>query len=148
MHWTELPLNEQIFTHIDNITGKNTVYAATSLRLSCDRAVASGLTQHLGETPIDERYAQLMMKVRGIERPRLRRAKKTTNYLPFLYCTQPDGTQLLIDGSHTYIARYMKGHKWALAYVVPQSVWEHFVVEGLPEESEASLLKSSSGVPT
>jgi hypothetical protein len=72
----------------------------------------------------------------------------TKNYAPLLYLSQDDGSLLLADGSHTYVARMILGHRQALAYIVDQSVWQDFLVYGFPTEemSEEELLTSHSRI--
>jgi hypothetical protein len=41
---------------------------------------------------------------------------------------------------------YLRKEEWALSYVVPQSIWSNYLVEGLPQYgSDEALLKSHSG---
>jgi hypothetical protein len=142
MHFSALALGEQIFTHIDDQTGQERVFAVDGLRKHMDSERAKFFI-----TPIDYTTSVMIMKHRGIEKPRLRRAMQTKLYKPFLYLQMPDQTNLLCDGSHTYVARHMKGHKWGLTYVIPQEIWKHYLVEGIPQwESEAAMLASYSGV--
>jgi hypothetical protein len=141
MHYTTLPLTDQIFTHLDDKTAEQTVFASSAIRRHCEA------THHpISLTPIEPAAARMIFARRGIERPRLLRAVQTGNHLPLLYLTQADGTNLLVDGSHTYIARFYRGNTWATAYVVPRTTWANFTVEGIPSIAEADLLASHSGI--
>lgn len=143
MHWTQLPLGDQIFTHLDSDNGKETVFAVSRLRAHCSTREHEFLTK----CPLDQKWAQMILQHRGIETPRLRRAVRTKHPDPLLYLQMPDKTVLLADGSHTYVALCMRGKRQALAYLVPQTVWRNFTVEGIPPHgSEAELLASHSGI--
>lgn len=148
MHWSTLPIADQIFTHIDCETGAQTTFAVTHLRRLCDARVRLGRDDHVRETPIDRDAARMILKMRGLERFRIRRAYRTKDddYQPFIYCFMPDRTHLLVDGSHTYVARCMKRHTTAFAYIVPPSVWKCCLVEGLPDTTTEELLASNSGL--
>jgi len=134
-------LQAQMFTHVDADTGVNTVFAATDLRRYCDH---NRLPFSL--VPVTKRDAKMILKHRGIEDYRLKRIWESQNWQPLLFAHMPDGTDLLIDGSHTYVARAMRGHKWVLAYVVPQEIWTYYTIEGFPQTTEQELLDSWSGV--
>jgi hypothetical protein len=158
MHWNTLPLSDQIFTHIDPSTKVETVLAATRLRALADASAVFASTP--GEptngrilkilTDITSEGAKICVLHRGIEEPRLRNAMKTVaskKITPLLYTEWGDGTHLLIDGSHTYVALYLENYKAAPSYMVPETIWRSYCVEGLPKErSEADLLASYSGV--
>lgn len=142
MHWHCHNLRGQMFTHIDSKTKKQTVFAATAIREACDHSRLP-----LSFVPIERPVALMLLKYRGIEDYRLERAMNTQRWLPLLLAHMPDGTHLLIDGSHTYVARAVLGHRHAIGYVVPQELWCYYTIEGLPEEeSEETLLNSWSGV--
>jgi hypothetical protein len=136
-----LPLTDQIFTHIDEDTGRETVFAVSELRRQCLRRRAP-----LCMTPIDRETSIMIVGHRGIEQARLNRARRTRVFAPLLYLHMPDDSHLLADGSHTYVARYLLGHKWALAYILEPQDWLDSVVVGLPSTTEAELLSSFSGI--
>ena len=143
MHFTQLPLGEQIFTHIDPETKKETVFAVDRIRA----AIAVFGDKYLENCPILARQAKMIQKYRGIEPARLRRALKTKDYLPLIFLAMPDETGLLIDGSHSYLAMYMKGITETKAYLIEQPIWKLFTVEGLPPYgSEEELLSTHSGI--
>jgi hypothetical protein len=135
-------LRGQIFTHVDSKTGKNTVFAVTDIRRICDSTC-----QQQVMVSIDREDVEAVLRHRGIEDYRVLRAMATKRWLPLLFAHMPDGTFLLIDGSHTFVARAALGHKWANAYIVPQEMWCYYTVEGLPEATEEELANSWSGVP-
>jgi hypothetical protein len=135
---------DQMFTHFDPATGAQTCFAVTLIREHTSRLG----DQYIFSAPIEPRMAKMILMNRGIERPRLKRAIRTTYYDPLLYLEMPDGSHLLADGSHTYVAMFYKGITWAKSFVVPPSIWNQFTISGLPAwESEEHLLQSFSGDP-
>jgi hypothetical protein len=143
MHYTTLPHGDQIFTHIDEDTGVQTVFAVDRIR---NHMELLGDRRFILQAPIEKRMVDLIQTRRGVEPPRIRRALKTKEWKYLLYLHMPDHTHLLIDGSHTYIAMWMKGRTWSLAYVVPPRIWRQYIVEGIPQwASEHDLLNSHSG---
>jgi len=139
-----LPVSDQVFTHVSEATGINTQLAGTSIREHCDRTLAK-----LFLVALEPHAAKMTVMYRGIELPRLERATRTEHYKPLLYLDMPEGTQLLADGSHTYVARYIKGHRYALAYIVPERIWRDFVVTDFPtfDMTAEELLATTSGLP-
>jgi hypothetical protein len=131
----------QIFTHIDRATKEQTIFAVTEIRRHCYRNF-----EPLFRIPLIRRDAKMIKRYRGIETHRLARAMAAEEWLPLLFAHMPDGTDLLIDGSHTYVARTMLGHRWALAHLVPQEVWCYYTVDGLPQATEEELANSWSGI--
>ena len=134
-------LHGQMFTHIDPETRVETVFAASDIRRCCDHS-----RYEFVMIPITARDARLIRQYRGIEDHRLLRMLTATEWQPLLFAHMADGTDLLIDGSHTYVARAMLGHKWALAYVVPQEIWTYYTIEGFPPTTEEELKASFSGI--
>lgn len=138
-----LPLSDQVFTQIR--PDGNVVYAVTRIREHCMRTLAPVYL-----TVLQPAHVRLIMEQRGLEDDRLARAALLTPYYkPLLYLHQPDdGSHLLADGSHTYVARYLLGHRQALAYLVEKEVWRDFLVDGFPTEtmSEEELLTSHSRI--
>jgi hypothetical protein len=135
---------DQMFTHIDPETKTQTCFAVTLIREHISRFGED----YIFSTPIEPRIAKMILLNRGLERSRLKRAIRTSHYDPLLYLAMPDGSHLLADGSHTYVAMFYKGTTWTKAFVVPQNIWKDFTISGLPQwESESHLLQSFSGDP-
>lgn len=131
----------QIFTHVDSKTKINTVFAVTDLRRYCDRIVMRPMM-----VSIEREDVEMVRHYRGIEKHRVMRALTTKTWLPLMFAHMPDGEHLMIDGSHTFCARYLLGHQWALAYIIPQEIWTYFTVDGLPSATEDQLANSWSGI--
>lgn len=137
-----LPFHDQVFTQV--VPGGNVVYAVTRIREHCLRTFHPVVL-----TALLPSHAKLIIEQRGLEEARLVRAAcLTPHYSPLIYLHQDDGSHLLADGSHTYVARYLRGHRYALAYLVEKKVWRGFIVSGFPTETmdEATLLASHSSI--
>jgi hypothetical protein len=143
----QLPLTDQIFTHIDPTSGVNTTIAASALRRYCTQT----LHPETVLIPVTAEGAMLMKMKRGIERDRIIAACKTlpSDLLPLLFCDWDYGTQLLVDGTHTYVAHFIRKWSYAKAWIVPRHIWcPRFVVEGIRQFTETELLASHSRIPT
>ena len=134
-------LRGQMFTHIEPETKVNTVFAVSDIRRWCDHNRYPFML-----IPVTKRDAKMILQYRGIEDYRLKRIWEARRWQPLLFAHMADGSDLLIDGSHTYVARALRGHKWALGYIVPQEIWSYYTIEGFPQTSEQELINSWSGV--
>lgn len=143
LHVSTLPLSDQIFTHIEPKSGKNTTIAATRLNEWCQKSNHPRVN-----IPLTRDGAELLWNKRGVEKDRLKRLTVLCRYYPILVLEWPDGTHLIADGTHSYCWQYSQGFSSAVAWMVPQVVWREFVVEGLPDASEEQLLSSFSGIRT
>ncbi len=145
IHWSQLPPRDQIFTHFEEETGKERVFAATRLRLLArerDSEQAGVIRTWVG---LEEAHVGVLFARRGLEEARLLRALAAQSYSPLLFCLMLDGSALLVDGSHTYAAAFIRGLRELRAYLVPECVWKNFLVEGLPGTTPEELLASHSG---
>jgi hypothetical protein len=148
MHATELPMGDQIFTHFEpagpGLSVQRT-FAASALRRFCQRkeSVEAGVARQ-ARIALDEGMLAMLLARRGLEDTRLLRALTTPRYMPLLFCLMPDGSALLVDGSHTYAAMLLRGARYAPGYLVPECVWRNFLVTGLKETSEEELLARPS----
>lgn len=148
IHWSQLPPSDQIFTHFEEREGqpsRERVFAATRLRLLArerDSEQAGVLRTWVG---LEEAHVGVLFARRGLEEARLLRALAAPSYAPLLFCLMPDGSALLVDGSHTYAAAFMRGLRELRAYLVPECVWKNFLVEGLEGTTPEALLASHSG---
>ena len=148
MKWASLPRTDHVFTHFDEVTGVQTTLAADRIR-ACVELVTKLDPSFIACCPITDEDADIIRRKRGLEPARLRRAMKTKKYQPLLFINMPDNTQLLIDGSHTYVALHAKGFKSAAAYLVPEIMWRAFVIEDMPRfSSEEHMLNTPSGIKT
>jgi hypothetical protein len=53
MHWSAIPLTDQIFTHIDSETKKETVFAVSRIRAHC----SANEHKFLAKAPLDQKWA-------------------------------------------------------------------------------------------
>lgn len=143
-HWSELPPSDQIFTHFDEATGKERTFAASALRRLCAREESEQAGVMYAWIELQGEHVEVLRAKRGLEEPRLLRALATPRYAPLLFCIMPDETHLLVDGSHTYVAMWMRGAREARAYIVPECLWRGALVTGLDKTTPEELLASHS----
>ncbi len=149
IHWSQLPPSDQIFTHFEEAkegqSPRERVFAVTRLRLlarKADSKQAGILRTWIG---LEEAHVGVLFARRGLEEARLLQALAAPSYSPLLFCLMPDESALLVDGSHTYAAAFMRGLRELRAYLVPECIWRNFLVEGLPGTTPEELLASHSG---
>jgi hypothetical protein len=148
MHASELPLGDQIFTHFEDAGPGLSVqrtFAASALRRYCQTpdSVRAGVARQ-ARIALDGSMLAMLLTRRGLEDARLLRALATPRYAPLLFCLMPDGSALLVDGSHTYAAMLMRGFKLARGYLVPECIWRNFLVTGLRATTAEELLATPS----
>jgi hypothetical protein len=145
MHWSELPLTDQIFTHFEQ-SGSARIertFAASALRRVCSQPGSELAGVAHVEVALEPGFLAILQTSRGLEEPRLLRALAARRYAPLLFCLLND-THLLVDGTHTYAAMVLKGFSLARAYVVPECLWRSHLVEGLPSTTPEELLATPS----
>ena len=148
MHATELPLGDQIFTHFEELgegVSVQRTFAASALRrfCSCEESVLAGVAR-VPQLALDGGMLTMLLTRRGLEEARLLRALSTPSYAPLLFALMPDGSALLVDGSHTYVAMLLRGERYARGYLVPECIWRNFLVSGLRACSPEELLATPS----
>ena len=136
-----LPRSDQIFTHIDEVTGQPTILAVTRIA-----AHMREIDHPHVRIPLTAEGAALMVRARGVEKHRLRRLTVLCARYPLLVLEWTDGTHLLADGTHSYVWQYTHGGRSALAWMVPEALWQPFIVGGLSAPTEEKLLSSFSGI--
>jgi len=130
---------DQVFSHIDS-DGTQRHFAATAIRR---QAIKDNAPRHW--VKIEQEAAEMIKRDRGIEKERLELAMQTQKYEPLIICEMSDNTHLLIDGSHSYVAMAQKGIEAAEMFHVPEVIWRHFLIEGLPDTTEEALRTANSG---
>jgi hypothetical protein len=148
VHVSELPWGDQIFTHFEeagNGLSVQRTFAASALRRFCVRpeSVQAGVARQ-ARIALDGSMLGMLLARRGLEDARLLRALTMPRYAPLLFCLMPDGSALLVDGSHTYAAMLLRGARYAPGYLVPECVWRNFLVTGLKETTAEELLATPS----
>lgn len=137
----DVPLLEEVFTHIDDVTGEQRDFAVTSL------------TKHLEErkwevcvVPVTKEQADFCIQARGVERDRLEALAKRPESLkkPIILVEMPKDQQqvrshLMVDGTHRYVLYSILEAEWIPAYMIPWEVAEPFLIEGLPKTTNEEL---------
>lgn len=130
---------EQLFTHIDPETGRQTSIAASRLAARAARIEPVWI-------PVRPEVAELYQRIRGIEPHRLQRCLAYPSFFPLVHIDWPDDTKLLIDGHHRYVAAAQLRHQWILSVIVPERIWRRFIVSGVPSVSLSDFLTKASGI--
>lgn len=138
----ELTTHGAVFTHFHE--GQQTDYAIGLMR--SDPLV---LAFQVMTTDVDRKFAQWMLKHRGIEAHRLRRLMRVPvmKLEPVIFADQPDDSKLLIDGSHRYVSAALRGARAIHIRCLPELVWRPYVIDGFPKQEEQALLNSYSNIP-
>lgn len=146
-----LPMTDEIFSWSPPEGEDNSEmlhFAASQLRRDLS-AIPPAVDCRLTSVHLDPQFAQFCIRSRGIEWPRCDRwfrifqgpAKVSPE--PLLFCHFPDGSNLLIDGTHRYVAAAMAGLRELPAWIVPEIIWRRYLVD-LP--AEPAFLSGWSGI--
>ena len=142
MKLTEMNLFDEVFTHVDDVSGKQTSYNVTALY--------THVSEHEDQVekwrlPVEEHHAKYCITNRGVERDRIDVLMQKPEYLakPILMVAMSDGSHLLVDGTHRYVTFWMLKVPEIPAYMIPWAVAEPFVIEGVPDCDETKLMEWS-----
>jgi hypothetical protein len=130
---------DELFTHAEDATGLQTTYNVTRLY-----AAIAGVLEEF-KIPVEEEHASYCVEKRGVEQDRIQVLYEHPEYLkkPIVFINLPDGTHLLVDGTHRYVVFHMAKAQWIPAYIVPWTVAAPFVVEDVAQTTEADLMQWS-----
>lgn len=133
MKANELDLREEIFTHVDDATGQQVNYAVGPLYALC---MQPDSPVEKVKIAVEAVHAQYCWERRGVEPERIQALMEHPDWLtkPILFVITPDGGNLLIDGTHRYVAFYALKAPEILAYLVPWELAKPYVVEDLPHD--------------
>jgi hypothetical protein len=131
---------EIIFTHCDEITRLKTIIAI-------ERLIKSNKYRCLPtrRADMDLKQAKYVYEHRGIEPHRLTKFVNEGVRDPLTFLKWPDGTDLLADGNHRYVAHAVLKEKTFTLKLVPASIWKPFVVINPPEFTEEAWDRFSNG---
>lgn len=133
----------EIFTHIDDDNKCSRAFNVTLLQRYIDSRPRDF---EIFNIVVDKRVYEQCKTLRGYEQPRLDRLTRDVILHKPVIFIELDGSYVMIDGTHRMIKAYELKMRVVPGYVVPESVWTHFLVpveKGLtPEE----LLKRKSGI--
>lgn len=95
---------------------------------------------------IDAGFIPCCWKDRGIEKHRLARLTPDALKVPVLFMAEPDGTHLMLDGTHRYVYAHTIGRRDILAFDVPLDVGEKARIH-VPQMADFTGYKNSfSGI--
>lgn len=132
---------DEVFSHVDDVTGETHHFNITAMTKSWK--VRTRKTVQIDVLPD---IVQFFLEKRGIEQHRVRRLLGVRIETPVLALYWPDGRHLLVDGHHRYVAAGMSGATKIPAKMIPRSIWKEFVITDLPAEDAAMLAKGISGI--
>jgi hypothetical protein len=111
----------QVFSHVDNDDGTERHFHIPKLQRLADEKVKG---VELIEFGIIAPHVQFVIDNRGVDEFHINE-RLTDDMLekPGLMCAWPDGTQLVVDGNHRYVARFRRGKPHMAFWVFPEAVW-------------------------
>jgi len=140
---------EITFTHeddpvVDGIKGTQRTFAVQRILEHLKRP-NHGFKLYL--VPVDKDFANWMLTNRGLEPHRLLPLIGICSLEPIIFCAEEDAenSNLLIDGSHRFVAAAIQESTHILAYVLPKSFWSQYLVAA-PKIDMINLMTSRSGL--
>ena len=133
---------DECFTHVDDTTGVQTTYA---VKMLFDHISTHEDQVEKWSIPVEEHHAKYCIKNRGVEQDRLKILMGNVEYLkkPIVMLAMPDGSHLLVDGTHRYVCYWMLKVPSIPAYMVPFDVAKPFIIEDAPQMEEDALMEWS-----
>lgn len=126
---------EECFTHLSEDSAVTTTYATSRLRAW----IESHPDQvERGCVPVDAEHAEYCLRERGVEQSRLNALMAHPEHLtkPIIFVHQPDGSHLLVDGTHRYVIWHHCHQTQIPAYVVEWTVAEAFIIADAPQVTD------------
>lgn len=134
---------DEAFNWRENATGRTMMINVSRLAAHIDemRRVAPETIEAASyEGPIDLEFAQWLLANNNPDAACLRQmverfalgAENDRDKRPVIICEMRDGSALLVDGTHRYIARALTGRRTIRGVIVPPNVWAFFVVADAP----------------
>jgi hypothetical protein len=129
---------EQMYTHVDT-EGVARYFAV------------SRMAKHLEENPgdceevitlMEPDFAHRRLLHGGVEQHRLKRIKMSDiDDWPPIAVAMDDGSNLMVDGSHRYVAACFIYHmRWIKMRLMPLGTWERFLIK-MPRQLDESKIK-------
>lgn len=116
---------EQLFTHVDKETGKHVTVAVQRLRSSIKFKL-------LPEVRINVDYEHGISLLDSLDATRLQSHINMRELPPAITIIYGDGKDVMVDGEYSYCAALARGMSSITCIRVPFSVWNEFVVTGVP----------------
>ncbi|MCO5157922.1 MAG: hypothetical protein M9945_14430 [Aquamicrobium sp.] len=141
MRYQDMDPLDVVFSLVDDKTGKTTHINVTALAKSWKTKARPIVT-----IEVEPAIAEYFVQKRGIEQHRVDRLMGEEIKEPLLLLHWIDGSHLLVDGHHRYVAASLKGQTELKARLVPKSVWSKYVIVDLPAERSDRMTKGFSGI--
>lgn len=120
----------QVFSHIDDEDGTERHFHIPKLQQLADQRLPG---VELVEFEIIEPHVQFIITNRGIDEYHVNERLKNADLdQPGLMCSWPDGSQLVVDGNHRYVARFRRGKPFMAFWVFPERVWRRALLRWVP----------------
>jgi hypothetical protein len=118
----------QVFTHVDDDDGtERHFHIPKLLQLIHEPGV------ELAEFDIIEPHVDFVMANRGVDEYHVNeRLKDADLEQPGLMCNWSDGSKLVVDGNHRYVARFRRGKPFMSFFVFPEHVWRRALLRWMP----------------
>jgi len=130
-----------IFTHLDPETQHLYHIYVTGILTDPDY-----LALEVGYIPVDRSIAELLIHERGIEKHRLTRLMHRKIKEPLTLCIWDDGSHLIVDGNHRFVAATLSNRKHVPVRMVPGSIWKKYIVRDLLDVQKTNLPTKFSGI--
>ncbi len=136
----EVQLTDELFTHMDDADGAQTTWNSTRVY---EWATANNWP--VIRVAVDEDHARYCFEKRGFEDARIPDLLSNPDYMlkPILFIALPDGSHLLIDGTHRYVLYYKFNQASIPAMIIPLDQVQEYIVTDVPQISEAELMAPS-----
>ena len=138
-------ISDEVFTHIDDGTGEVRHFNASAMQRAAPAFAKTGRVALL-TVAIDPEFISFVLRVRGIERPRVERLAEPYLSMPILGADMDDGSVLTVDGHHRLVALYERGVATYEIYIFKKEDWLPFIVEDLQSVVAQWAVAQAKGV--
>jgi hypothetical protein len=83
----------------------------------------------LASIDIDRATMRLFLQERGVDMARARAISLARMEDPGIACWMPDGTGLVVDGSHRLVKRVLQGRKTMELWMCQEEVWSQSLID-------------------
>jgi hypothetical protein len=134
LRWSDLPGTDEFYVWCDADDGSLLHFASTRLRLYLE-----SIDYPITECVLTPEWVETTSRQSGIEPDHFARIIAQGDRRldkPIILAAWSDGSHLTVDGSHRLVLRYHLGRSFVNAYLVPETIWRDFLIEGAPGEKE------------
>ena len=123
---TDIPLGDQVFSHKMLADGVVRHFAVTQMQKA---AKQQGMT--IFEVAMEKDFGSWLIENHGINVLRVEQImlSKELYDQPVLYLEMDDGSHLLADGNHRYVARDFQHEETIKAYMLKKWFWTNYLID-------------------